>query len=145
MSHRPSVALSAILLTLACSGPNAPESKTPEAAEPVPSEPAATPSPSADDPASPVSTSNASTIETLFVRDQRATCEGEGTRECLQVRSSAGDEWRNLYAPIVGFEYEPGNSYELKVEVSKIAKPPADAPSLEYRLLEVVSKQKTGK
>ena len=76
------------------------------------------------------------------MREQLADCHGEAPMKCLQVRELASEEWRNLYAPIEGFEHEPGYAYELRVEVAPVAKPPADGSSLRYRLLEVVSKQK---
>lgn len=140
MAHRSLATLSTLLLTLACSSSKPPESNNPETA-PAPAEPALTSSAN-DEPPAPVTPTEAAKVETLFVRDQRATCEGEGPRECLQVRSSESEPWRNLFASIEGFEYEAGNSYELRVEVTPIANPPADAASLKYRLKEVVSKKK---
>jgi hypothetical protein len=157
MSHRAHAVFSALLLTLACSSSKPSESSTPEPpaeapsepaaelpSEPAASEPAAPGSPAADGPAAPEAPSSAPVIETLLVRDQRAPCEAEGQRECLQVKNSARDEWRNLFSPITGFEYEPGSAYELKVEVSRVINPPKDAAALKYRLVEVVSKRKTG-
>jgi uncharacterized protein DUF4377 len=143
MSHRWCVALSALVLTLACSSSKPPESSTPEAAAQEPeAEPAAPGSPSVQDPAAPEAPSSAPVVETLFVRDQRVACEAEGPRECLQVRRSESDAWRNLYSPIEGFEYEPGYLYELELEVSRVVNPPQDASALKYRLLKVVSKRK---
>lgn len=144
MAHRTLATLSTLLLTLACSSSKPPESSTPET-EPAPAEPALA-STANDEPPPPTSATAATAaakLETLFVRDQRAACEGEGPRECLQVRNSESEEWRNLFASIEGFSYEPGNSYELRVEVTPIANPPADASSLKYALKEVVSKKKT--
>jgi hypothetical protein len=141
MAHRSLATLSTLLLTLACSSSKPPESNSPET-EPAPAEPALAPT-ADDEPPPPASAAEAAKVETLFVRDQRATCEAEGQRECLQVRSSESEGWRNLFAGIEGFEYEPGNSYELRVEVTAIANPPADAASLKYKLKEVVSKKKT--
>jgi hypothetical protein len=133
------VALATLLFTLACSSSKPPESNSPE--PPVASEPTATPS--ADDPTPPAGATEPAKVETLFVRDQRVACEAEGPRECLQVRSSESEQWRNLFASIEGFDYEPGYGYELRVEVTPIANPPADAASLKYKLKEVVSKTKT--
>lgn len=138
------VALATLLITLACSSSKPPESNTPESNTPEPpatSEPGTTPVD--DDPTPPAGATEPAKLETLFVRDQRVTCEAEGPRECLQVRNTESEEWRNLFASIEGFEYEPGNSYELRVEVTPIANPPADASSLKYKLKEVVSKKKT--
>jgi hypothetical protein len=76
------------------------------------------------------------------VRERRADCQGEGERKCLQVREVESGEWRNFYANIEGFDYEEGNAYEVRVEVTEVPRPPADASSLRYRLLEVISKRK---
>jgi uncharacterized protein DUF4377 len=89
--------------------------------------------------------SDASVVETLFVSEALVDCQGESAQKCLQVRGSESEEWRNFYAPIAGFEHEASHAYELRVEVTKVANAPADAPSLRYRLLEVVSKRKVGK
>ncbi|MCZ7672694.1 MAG: DUF4377 domain-containing protein [Chloroflexi bacterium] len=45
-----------------------------------------------------------------------------------------------FYNPIVGFTFEPGYEYELKVMVETVENPPADGSSLRYTLVEVVSK-----
>jgi uncharacterized protein DUF4377 len=143
------IALVSLSLAAACSSSKPPA--TPEAAaaedppaEPTTSEPSeptasASPAPSADATVSP-----GGRLETLFVRDRLGTCEAEGARQCLMVRGSESEEWRNFYGSIAGFEYEPSYSYELRVEVTPIEGAPADAPSLRYRLLEVVSKSKSG-
>lgn len=86
--------------------------------------------------------SAAPVVGTLLVREQLADCQGEAPMKCLQVRAAESEEWRNLYTPIEGFEHEAGHAYELRVEVTQVANPPADGSSLRYRLLEVVSKQK---
>lgn len=78
----------------------------------------------------------------LFVREQLADCEGEGPMKCLQVRESEAAEWTLLYSPIQGFDYEEGHAYELRVGALRDAEPPADAPAMRYRLLEIVSKRK---
>lgn len=83
-------------------------------------------------------------LHTLFVRDQTAPCEAEGTRECLQVRNAESEPWRNFFGTIQGFTYEPAYRYELRVEVVPATRPAADAPSVRYRLREVVSKHKAG-
>jgi len=62
--------------------------------------------------------------------------------KCLQVRESQNGPWRNLYANIEGFDYEESYAYELRVEVTRVPSPAADAPSLRYKLLQVVDKRK---
>ena len=142
------IALASLSLAAACSSPKPPA--TPEAAtvavtaedppaEAAASEPSEPAPPSADAPAT-----EAARLETLFVRDRLGTCQAEGAQKCLMVRASESEEWRNFFGSISGFEYEPSYSYELRVEVTPIEGAPADAPSLKYRLVEVVSKSKSG-
>lgn len=79
-------------------------------------------------------------VKTMFVAPEVVDCEGEGPRTCLRVRASADDEWELFYDTIEGFAHEPGHAYELRVEVRPVGKPAADASSLEYKLVEIVSK-----
>ena len=63
----------------------------------------------------------------------------------LTNRSQEGDEigsstWRPFYNSIEGFEYEHGYRYSLKVQTTVISNPPADASSINYRLIDVISK-----
>jgi len=119
--------------TAACSKPKAPESPAPEgvAADAGAATAAAPYTPGSDAPAA----------ETLFVRGPLADCQGEAPRKCLVVRGSESEPWRNLFAPIEGFSHDPAFDYELRVEVTRIEGAPADAPSLRYRLIELVSKE----
>jgi hypothetical protein len=138
-------ALSALIAAAACSSPKPPEGNLPEA--PGASEPAIPdPSPSAPATASVPGEAAAPAaepvVQTLFVREQLADCQGEGERKCLQVREVESGEWRNFYANIEGFDHEAGHAYEIRVEVTEVPRPPADAASLRYRLLEVISKRK---
>ena len=159
MSHVARHARLALLaLSAACSSPKPPAGEepavssspadpapaSPEPPSPAPAaDPAATPpqaTPAAGEPAS--AASEAPVVETLFVRETVADCQAEGTQQCLQVRSSEQEDWRNFFGAIEGFQYEPSYAYELRVAVSPVPNAPADAPSLRYRLLEVVSKRK---
>ncbi len=81
-------------------------------------------------------------VRTLFVNAERVECEGgAGPQKCLQTRAKESDPWEFFYGGIEGFTFEPGHLYELRVEVSTVAAPPADGSSLRYRLLEIVSKK----
>lgn len=80
------------------------------------------------------------TVETLYVDSQRATCQGMVERQCLQTRESPDEPWGHFYTPIEGFDFEPGYRYTLRVRVTPIATPMADASSLRYELIEVVDK-----
>lgn len=46
------------------------------------------------------------------------------------------------FGEIEGFQYERGYEYVLRIKKSNIANPPADAPSVRYELLDVLSKEK---
>jgi hypothetical protein len=146
MSHLAEVAVLSLSFALACSGAKSSASKAPEnalsEAEAAPLTESPTDPVTADaDPIADDATASPR-VETLYVSEHRATCQGEAPRPCLQVRATPSEPWRNLYANIEGFEYEESFAYELRVEVTPRSQPPADAPSLRYRLLEVVSKQK---
>lgn len=77
---------------------------------------------------------------TLYVAHFPRDCVGVGPMTCLQVRESPDEEWRLLYQPIEGFDYEPGYDYELRVRTERVENPPADASSIRYILEEVVSR-----
>jgi hypothetical protein len=148
MSHVARLSLFAVLV--ACSSPKPPAVEEPAVSSDPAPEPAA-PEPTPEAPAAPEASagtsasSDAPVVETLFVRDTLADCQAEGVRQCLQVRSSEQEDWRNFFGSIEGFQHEPSYAYELRVAVSPVPNAPADAPALRYRLLEVVAKRKAGK
>lgn len=79
-------------------------------------------------------------IKTLFIGPELVDCEGAGPQKCMQVKESPEDEYGLFYSQIEGFKYEEGYEYEIVVEVTKVENPPADASSLKYTLIDVVSK-----
>jgi hypothetical protein len=81
--------------------------------------------------------------KTLFVASERKPCTGVGPMQCLQVREAVDLPWRFFYSEIEGFTHEPGFAYELRVREAPVPNPPADGSSLRWRLLEVVSKERT--
>jgi len=86
-------------------------------------------------------TSDAENVMTLSVAPYQVMGMGAGPRRCYIVKEQADADWRLFYAPINGFEFEPGTSYTLKVKKSPVDNPPADASSLRYDLVEVVEKK----
>jgi heat shock protein HslJ len=80
-------------------------------------------------------------IKTLFVGPELVDCVGVAPQECLQVRESKDEEWSLFYGQIIGFEYEPGYEYELRVTETEIDNPAADASSLEVTLVAIVSQK----
>lgn len=78
--------------------------------------------------------------ETLFVGPETVPCTGVAPMDCLQVKRTEDGAWELWYAPIEGFQHEPGYLYELRVLVTGVPNPPADAPDRRYSLLEIVSR-----
>ena len=79
-------------------------------------------------------------MKTLYVGPELVECVGVGPMQCMQVKEDPNGEYQNFFNPIEGFTFEPGYTYELRVNVTTIANPPADGSSLRYTLVEVVSK-----
>jgi heat shock protein HslJ len=79
-------------------------------------------------------------LKTLEVASSRVECTGVTTQTCLQVRESSDAQWTLLYDAIVGFAYEPGFVYRIRVKEEAVANPPADASSLRRTLVEVLSR-----
>ena len=77
---------------------------------------------------------------TMFVGPEQVDCVGVAPQTCLLIKFEPEAEWQYFYDAIEGFEYEPGFEYELLVEKTDIENPPADASSIQYTLLEEVSK-----
>lgn len=77
----------------------------------------------------------------MWVEPDLVECTGVGPMECLQVAYTEGGEPELFYEAIDGFTFTEGTRYVLDVEVTEVADPPADASSLAYRLVEVVSEE----
>jgi len=81
----------------------------------------------------------------LWINSAKLPCSGVGPMSCLQIQE--GDEiqegkWKNFYSNIEGFDYQPGNIYQIKVSMVKLPDPiPADASSLGYKLVEIISQE----
>lgn len=86
------------------------------------------------------------TDEVIFeVNSFRVPCVGMAPMSCLQVRrgDDAAGEWQSFYAPIRGFDYEPGYLYRLRIRETTLppGQVPADASSIRYDLVEVIDKE----
>ena len=66
-----------------------------------------------------------------------------GNGECLRIKEEDSNEWEHLDG-IIGFKYEKGYKYVLKVEKTILANPPQDSLDVEYRLIEIMSKKFDG-
>ena len=81
-----------------------------------------------------------SVTKTLQVAASRVECTGVSKQTCLQVRETSSAPWGLLYDAIIGFDYEPGFLYEIRVKEEPVANPPADASSIRRTLVSVLSK-----
>ena len=79
-------------------------------------------------------------FRTLQVAPTRVECVGVGPMTCLQVRETADAPWTLMYAEIVGFDYEPGYHYAIRIKEEVVADPPADASALRRTLVAVLSR-----
>lgn len=86
--------------------------------------------------------------ERLEINSELIDCMGVAPMKCMQVKyldrtGEDKDSWNTLYGGIEGFDFEPGYVYILEVE-KEVLDPktvPADAPSIRYKLVKVVSKE----
>jgi heat shock protein HslJ/predicted small secreted protein len=81
--------------------------------------------------------------KTVYVGPYQVPCEGVAPQLCMLVKEKPSDEWTLYYDEIEGFDYEPGFEYELRVLEEKVENPPADASSIRWTLLEVISKDRS--
>ena len=93
------------------------------------------------DAAGPTGTASAGAVyRTLEVAASRVECVGVAPQLCLLVREAPEDGWTRLHDEIVGFEHEPGYSYQIVVKEEAVANPPADASTIRRTLVSVLSK-----
>ncbi len=83
----------------------------------------------------------------MRVNSYTVECVGEMEGICLLVQEGdkiGSEDWEYFYYhdSIIGFDYEPGFIYNLKVKRKEIANPPQDGSSYEYELVRIVSKEK---
>lgn len=76
---------------------------------------------------------------TIWVGPETADCVGVAPQSCLQIKFEEDGEWQLFYDNIDGFDFVPGFAYELVVTQTTLTDVPADASSLRYELVEVVS------
>lgn len=82
-------------------------------------------------------------IHTYWIDSSRVPCTGVAPQQCLRVKKGTATEWQYFYSSIEGFDYEPGNIYQLRVKETQrsAAETPADGSSIIYSLVEVVEKK----
>lgn len=78
--------------------------------------------------------------KTVYVGPQMVDCTGVAPQKCLLVKENPEDEFRMFYDTIAGFEFEPGYEYELIIREEQTENPPADASSIKWTLVKIVSR-----
>ncbi len=80
----------------------------------------------------------------LIIASTKVDCIGVGPQTCLLVKKDNQQNWIYFYDTILNFIHEDGYEYELLISEKEIKDPPQDASSIEYTLIEIISKkQKT--
>ncbi|TAJ13799.1 DUF4377 domain-containing protein [Marinilabiliaceae bacterium JC017] len=77
----------------------------------------------------------------MYVAGQQVACMGVAPQSCYLVKTDENNAWEFFYSPIDGFEFEQGYRYKLEVAQLKIENPPADASSIKYKLVKVLTKE----
>jgi len=78
----------------------------------------------------------------VYVASQRVPCSaGAGRAMCYQVRDNPSQPWQLWYGEIVGFDFQPGVEYRLRVVEVRDPNPPADASALRW-VLDLVVEQR---
>ena len=82
--------------------------------------------------------------QTIWIDSAKVDCEGVSPMQCFNVKNNESEDWSNFYQEIKGFDFEPGYIYKLKISVATLdkSKLPADKSYLEYKLIEILSKDK---
>lgn len=80
--------------------------------------------------------------KTVYVGPYLEDCVGIAPQKCMLVKEDLKGDWTLFYDSIEGFDYEEGFEYELLVREEKIQNPPADASSIRWTLVKVVSQQR---
>ncbi|MGL5785691.1 MAG: DUF4377 domain-containing protein [Bacteroidales bacterium] len=86
--------------------------------------------------------------ERIEVNSQLIDCMGVAPMKCMQVKyldrtGEDKDTWSTMYGGIEGFDFEPGYVYVLEVEKEELdpKSVPADASTIHYKLVKVISKE----
>ena len=77
---------------------------------------------------------------TVFIGPEKVHCVGVAPMQCMQIKEKANASWQLFYDQIEGFDFEAGYDYILQVKVEEREHVPADASSLKWSLVKVLSK-----
>ena len=87
-------------------------------------------------------TNDVSELEILTIASKQVDCVGVAPQKCYLVKRTNEKSWSYFYSAIIGFTYEEGFEYKITVLKTQIANPMQDASSIEYELIEIISKIK---
>jgi heat shock protein HslJ len=88
------------------------------------------------------SPSAAAVTKFIYVASEMKPCTGVGPMMCYQIREDPKEPWRLSYLPIIGFDFQPGTEYRLRIKEDKRQPPiPADAAGVIW-YLDLVVEQK---
>ena len=131
-------ALFASVLTLAACGSDSSSvdaSALPEVTNP----PATTTAPEPDNTTEKPPEDSVEGVTRFWIKPDLVDCVGEAPQRCMQIAEAEDGEYFWFYDQIAGFEFTEGISYVLDVRIEDVFDPPADASSLSYTLVEVIS------
>ncbi len=79
---------------------------------------------------------------TYWINSYRVPCMGVAPMNCLQIRKETSRQWHNFHSSIIGFDYEPGYLYRVRVLEERLdpSQVPADTSSIRYTLVSVEEK-----
>lgn len=78
-------------------------------------------------------------VTRFWIKPELVDCVGEAPQRCMQVAEAQDGEYLLFYDTIAGFDFVEGTSYVIDVRIDDVFDPPADASSLSYTLVEVIS------
>ena len=79
--------------------------------------------------------------EILIIGPYTTTCFGPFEQECYLEFNEEAEKWHFFYDEIIGFNYEEGFIWTLKVRLEKLDEAMQDAGLYDYYLVEVLKKE----
>lgn len=92
----------------------------------------------------PVAKQASPTEKKMIISAETRPCQaGVMEKECMQIKNYPNQKkWSNFYENIEGFNYQKGTEYEIVVKEENVENPPADASSLKYTLVKIITQKK---
>ena len=78
------------------------------------------------------------TVRQATIASSKQPCTGVADQLCLQIKRSADAAWENLYTGVDDFDYRWGYEYDLVVQETRVANPPAGASAVDTRLVSLL-------